>query len=290
MSDFDSVPFEISPRTAMGPVHVTVGDLDRSVDYYRDAIGLGVLAREAGRASVGAGRRELIVLVEEPGARPTHRHTGLFHVALLLPERVDLASWLAHAARARVRLSGASDHFVSEAVYLDDPDGHGLEIYWDRPRTVWEGQVGTRLTTDPLDVEGLLGELGDSEDPQFAGMPESTVVGHVHLKVASIEDTIAFYADVLGFSLMAQLGSQAAFLAAGGYHHHVGANTWQSAGASAPPAGSAALRHATVVFPDPAERDRVVDRLTGAGHPTESTPDGPLVRDPSGNALVLAVA
>ncbi len=133
---------EISPLTTVGAVHLTVADLERSLDYYRSAIGLSVLESGAGRATLGAGARELLVLVEEPGARPARGHTGLYHFALLLAERADLARWLAHAARERVALTGLADHFVSEALYLDDPDGHGIEIYWDRPREVWEGQVG----------------------------------------------------------------------------------------------------------------------------------------------------
>ena len=244
----------------MGDVHLTVGDLERSVDYYREAIGLDVLATDDGRAALGAGGRELLVLVEEPGARPAYGYTGLYHFALLLPERADLARWLAHAGRDSVPLVGLSDHFVSEAIYLSDPDGHGIEIYWDRPREVWEGQVFERMTTLPLDVGSLMGELADPEPEPFEQLPDGTVMGHVHLKVASIADTVAFYRDVLGFDLMAQLGEQAAFLAAGGYHHHIGANTWESAGAPPPPEGSAALRHVTIVLPDAAERDRVLEQ------------------------------
>ena len=277
---------EISPLTTVGAVHLTVSDLERSLEYYRATVGLGVLERGAGRATLGAGERELLVLAEEPGARPARGHTGLYHFALLLAERADLARWLAHAARERVALTGLSDHFVSEALYLVDPDGHGIEIYWDRPRAVWEGRVATRMTTLPLDVESLLGELDDPRTEPFDGLTARTVMGHVHLKVADVAQTVAFYRDVLGFALMAQLGSQAAFLAAGDYHHHLGANTWESRGAPPPPPGSAALRHATIVLPDAAERERVLARADRAGR-VDDTPDGPLVRDPSGNALVL---
>ncbi len=281
-----AVPGEISPLATVGAVHLTVSDLERSLEYYRSAVGLATLEIGAGRATLGAGERELLVLVEERGARPATGHTGLYHFALLLAERADLARWLAHAAHDQVGLTGLSDHFVSEALYLDDPDGHGIEIYWDRPREVWEGQVAVRLTTLPLDVEDLLGELDDPRTEPFAGLTARTAMGHVHLKVADIASTVAFYRDVLGFGLMAQLGSQAAFLSAGGYHHHIGANTWESRGAPPPPPGRAALRHATIVLPDDAERERVLARADRAGH-VEDTPDGPLVRDPSGNALVL---
>jgi catechol 2,3-dioxygenase len=265
-------------ETRMGPVELTVSDLDRSLDYYRDAIGLGVREQGAGRASLG-GDSELLVLHEQPGAQPAPRNTGLFHFALLLPERRDLARWLAHALREEVPMTGASDHFVSEALYLRDPDEHGIEIYADRPREVWEGQVA-RMTTEPLDLENLLGELADPETEPFEGLPGGTVMGHVHLQVAEIPETLRFYRDLLGFDLMASYGSQAAFLSAGGYHHHLGANTWESAGAPRPPAGTAALRRATIVLPDQDECDRILGRI-GV--------EGPEVVDPSGNALLLAV-
>jgi catechol 2,3-dioxygenase len=284
------VSAEIAEGTTVGPVHLTVADLERSLDYYRGAIGLDVRERSNGRAALGTSERELLVLVAKTGTAPAYGYTGLYHFALLLSERAELARWLAHAGRDSVPLVGLSDHFVSEAIYLSDPDGHGIEIYWDRPREVWEGQVFERMTTLPLDVRSLLGELGDSEPETFERLPIDTVMGHVHLKVASIPDTIAFYRDVLGFDLMAQLGEQAAFLSAGGYHHHIGANTWESAGAPPPPEGFAALRHLTIVLPDAAERDRALERLEHAGHEPEESDDGPRVRDPSGNALVLAVA
>jgi catechol 2,3-dioxygenase len=284
------VPTDLPPRTALGAVHLTASDLERSLAYYRRAIGLELLGQDDRVASLGAGGTELLVLVEEPGARPGAGFTGLYHFALLVPSRADLAAWLAHAARERVPLVGLSDHFVSEALYLSDPDGHGIEIYWDRPRSVWEGQVAARMTTLPLDVDSLLGELDDPRSAGFDGLPAGTVMGHVHLKVAEISDTLAFYRDALGFGLMAQLGHQAAFLGAGGYHHHVGANTWESAGAPPAPPGTAALRQATVVLPDAADRDAVLERLERHGHMPESSAAGPVVRDPSGNALVLAVA
>ena len=278
----------IPASTTMGPVHLTVADLERSLPYYREAVGLDVRERGAGRASLGAGEAELLVLVEEPGARPAPRHTGLFHFALLVPTRADLAGWLAHAARERVPLAGMSDHYVSEAVYLSDPDGHGIEIYADRPREVWEGQVMARMTTEPLDVQSLLAELDDPATVPYDGLAAGTVMGHVHLQVASAEDAVVFYRDVLGFDVMAKFVPSAAFFGAGGYHHHVGANTWRSRGATPPPPGSAALRHATIVLPDTADRDRVAARVADAGQEPEAVEGGLLVRDPSGNALVLA--
>ena len=280
---------DISPLTTLGAVHLTVSDLDRSVRYYETAVGLETLERAEGSAALGVATRRLVVLVEAPGARPASGHTGLYHLALLLPQRVDLARWLAHAARDRVPLTGLADHFVSEAIYLSDPDGHGIEIYQDRPRETWEGRVATHMTTLPLDVDALFAELADPASEPFDGLPAGTVMGHVHLKVAAIADAVGFYRDVLGFGLMAQLGRQAAFLSAGGYHHHIGANTWESAGAKPAPPGSAALRHATIVLPSADERERVLTRAAAAGAGAEDTSEGPMVTDPAGNTLLLAV-
>jgi catechol 2,3-dioxygenase len=283
-----SGPVLIAPQTRMGEVHLTVGDLERSLAYYREEIGLDVLDQGAGRAVLGTPERTLLVLCEEAGVLPAGRSTGLYHFALLVPKRRQLASWLAHAARDQVSMTGLSDHFVSEALYLRDPDGHGIEIYWDRPRDTWEGQVGERMTTLPLDVDSLMSELPDPDADEFAGLPAGTVMGHVHLKVADVHETIGFYRDVLGFGLMAHLGPAAAFLSAGGYHHHLGGNTWESAGASPAPDGTAALRHFTIVLPDDHELDMTMARLSAAGVPAEESGHGPLVRDPSGNAVVLA--
>ena len=281
----------IAPATRVGAVDLTVADLERSIAYYTGAIGLGLRGRDGAVARLGTGNEDLLVLYQEPGARPVQGHTGLFHFALLVPERAALGRWLHHAIDARIQLSGASDHLVSEALYLRDPDGHGIEIYRDRRREEWprEGD-GVRMASDPLDVADLLGTIdGDAPQP-FEGLPPATTMGHVHLRVAGIGETESFYRDVLGFDVTAHLGDQATFLAAGGYHHHVGANVWDSRGATPPPPGSAALRHATVLLPDDAERDRVAGRVADAGGEVADMDGGRLVRDPAGNALLLATA
>ena len=177
---------------------------------------------------------------------------------------------------------------VSEALYLRDPDHHGIEIYADRPRELWDGHV-ERMGTDPLDVASLLGVLDDPETAGWEALPAGTIVGHTHLQVASIPDTLAFYRDLLEFQEMITLGSQATFVSAGGYHHHVGGNTWNSLGAGPPPEGAAALERATIVLPDAAERDRLVAKVADSGQDPESRDDGVQVRDPAGNALLLSV-
>ena len=272
---------EIAPDARMGLVELSVSDLDRSLAYWQDAIGLRLLSRENGNAELGADK-PLVRFVEEPGARPADGFTGLYHVALLVPDRVSLGRFLSHAAREQVPLEGLSDHDVSEAIYLRDPDRHGIEVYADRPRERWEGQVFERLTTLPLDAASLLDEAGPGE---FDGLPDGTTVGHVHLRVRDVDETIGFYRDVLGMGLMAQLRDTAAFLSAGGYHHHVGANTWETRGAAPAPEGTARLRYSTIVLPDEAERDRLAAAVGAA----EEREDGLLVRDPSGNGILLAV-
>jgi catechol 2,3-dioxygenase len=278
----------IAPATHMGAVEVSVSDLERTLEYWQRVVGLRVLARENGSASLGTDV-ELVRFVEEPGAKPDDGHTGLFHVALLVPDRPSLARWLAHAARDETRLTGLSDHYVSEALYLRDPDRHGIEIYADRPRELWEGRVGKVMTTAPIDVENLLGELDDPATAPFDGLPDGTVVGHVHLRVADIPATVDFYRDVLGLDVTAQAGPSAAFLSAGGYHHHIGGNTWESLGVQPAGPGFATLREAAIVLPDAAERDRVAARVADSGQEPEAAERGVLVRDPAGNPLLLTV-
>jgi catechol 2,3-dioxygenase len=266
---------EIAPDARIGLVELSVSDLERSLGYWQDAIGLRVLSREDGTAELGADT-PLLRFVEESGARPADGFTGLFHVALLVPDRASLGRFLAHAVRERLPLEGLSDHAVSEAIYLRDPDRHGIEVYADRPREQWEGKVWERMTTRPLDAASVLEEGGGGE---FDGLPDGTTMGHVHLRVRDVNETIDFYRDKLGMGLTAQLGDQAAFLSAGGYHHHVGGNTWETRGAAPAPEGTARLLRYTIVLPDEAEVERVAERIGG----TE-------VRDPSGNPLVLAAA
>ncbi len=274
-----AVAAELPPQTRMGAVHLTVADLERSIGYYETQIGLRVRERDGRQAALGSGGENLLVLTEQPRARPADGYSGLFHFALLVPERIDLARWLAHAARDRVALAGLSDHFVSEAIYLRDPDHHGIEIYADRPREIWEGEVDRRMTTLPLDTNDLLALLGDPLTEPFESLAGGTVMGHVHLCVSDVDASIAYYRDVVGMGLMAQLGEQAAFLSAGGYHHHLGANTWQSAGMPYAPDDCARLTQMTILLPDQAALNQVSARLGGQS-----------VHDPSGNPLTLAVS
>jgi catechol 2,3-dioxygenase len=267
---------EIAPDAHMGLVELSVSDLDRSLAYWQDVVGLRVLSRENGTAELGVDE-PLVRFVEEPGATSAQGYTGLFHVALLVPDRASLGRFLAHAVRERIELTGLSDHVVSEAIYLRDPDYHGIEIYADRPRETYEGRVAQTMTTIPLDTDSLLAEAGDAD---FDGLPEGTTVGHVHLTVDDVDEMVGFYHDKLGMGVTAHRpGGMAAFLSAGGYHHHVGGNTWETRGAEHAPEGTARLLRFTIVLPDDDEVQRVAERIGG----TE-------VSDPAGNPLVLVAA
>jgi catechol 2,3-dioxygenase len=281
--------FAIAADLTLGPVELTVAELGRSLAFYEGVLGLKVREIGEGERAVelAAGEAPLLRLYERPGARrkPTQT-TGLYHVALLTPSRRELARTLARLAAARYALGGASDHLVSEALYLDDPDGNGLEIYADRPRSAWT-RAGNevRMAVDPLDMESLLREL---DDAPWAGMAAGTVIGHVHLHVADLRATEAFYGGVLGFELM-QRYPGALFMAAGGYHHHLGLNTWAGVGVPPAPPEAAGLRRFTVLLPDSDAREAVAERVRAAGLGLEEREEGLLLRDPAQHAILLGM-
>jgi catechol 2,3-dioxygenase len=284
--------FSIHPDTSIGSVHLTVADLERSERFYSDTLGFRALERNNSTLTLSAdGTTPLLELNELPGARPKPaRATGLYHFAILVPSRLDLARSLRRLAEKRYRLTGASDHLVSEALYLDDPDGNGIEIYRDRPRDEWpriNGQL--QMATDPLDIDGILSEL-ERDDRSWDGLAPATRIGHMHLHVADLAAAEAFYSGLLGFDVMVHYGRSALFVSAGGYHHHIGLNIWAGVGAPPPPAGSAGLRHFIVRLPDASAREAVAARVREAGVAIEELEEGVLIRDPSENAVVLAVA
>jgi catechol 2,3-dioxygenase len=282
--------FSIHPNTSIGAAHLTVADLERSRRFYVDVLGFRELERQGTTLTLTAdGATPLLALTELPGAPPKPaRATGLYHFAILVPSRLDLARSLRRLAELRYPLSGASDHLVSEALYLNDPDGNGIEIYRDRPRAEWprlNGQI--RMATDPLDVDGILAELHRDDRP-WDGLAPATTIGHMHLHVADLRAAEAFYHELLGFDIMLSFRGSALFLSAGGYHHHIGLNTWAGVGAPPAPPGSAGLRYFVVRLPNADALDAVLERVRAAGVATEESEAGVLVRDASGNALMLA--
>ncbi len=279
----------IDPRSTVGTVRLTVGDLERSRAFYERALGLVASESDDGALALGPDQQNALIELLGDSSAPAldRRATGLFHVAILMPNRRELAFALARLANARWPLDGASDHLVSEALYLSDPDGNGIEIYRDRPREQWP-RSGEQLemATLPLDLDDIAAELaGAGEVPPRA--PAGTRVGHVHLQVSELEETERFYSDILGFDVTVRGYPGALFVSAGGYHHHIGLNTWHSAGAPPPDPGSIGLRSYDVVLPDEAERGRVTERARAAGIEVHDTGLGPMVRDPSANAVVL---
>jgi len=281
----------MDPATRVGAVRLAVADLARSVAFYEVRIGLKVRERGAGEARLGAsgGTRDLLVLVEKPGARPARRATGLYHVAILLPTRADLSRALARLMATRTPLTGAADHGVSEALYLDDAEGNGIEIYRDRPREDWPWS-GDQLEMggDRLALQTLLDEAGGVTD---AAAPAATTVGHVHLHVAHLAAAESFYAGALGLRVTQRMGPSALFLAAGDYHHHVAVNTWKGEGAPSPPENASGLVDFELRLPSRAEIARAGERLAAANVPFEALPDGAIAtRDPSRNALRLVLA
>lgn len=279
----------IHPDTRIGAVHLTVADLDRALAFYQNALGFTLHRRTESSAILGAGRADLLVLTAQPGARPVHGTTGLYHFAILVPSRRDLARSLKRLAETRTPVQGFADHRVSEAIYLSDPEGNGIEIYRDRPRSAWYDSQGRfHMATDPLDLGDLLNELQDDRQP-WTGLQPKTTIGHIHLCVASIPQAEAFYRDVLGFDLMARYGPAASFLSAGGYHHHIGVNTWGSLGAPPPPPDATGLRTFDVVLPNREAMLATVDRVRAAGITVEEQEAGFLVRDPSHNGLRLTI-
>jgi catechol 2,3-dioxygenase len=280
----------LHPAAHIGAVHLTIRDLERSLAYYQDRIGLRVNDREGATARLGVPGRDLLVLTENPAARPSRGTTGLYHFALLVPSRLDLARAFSRLVATRTPMTGASDHGVSEALYLSDPDLNGIEIYRDRPREEWPWQ-GDRLAmrTDALDLEALLAEAGSASAASASSeaLDPGTRMGHIHLHVSDLGTAGRFYVEALGFTPMQRYGPSALFVSAGGYHHHVGLNTWQGAGAPPPPADATGLRHFEIALPSGEEVAEVAARLAAAGVPRENREDGPLFRDPSGNALVL---
>jgi catechol 2,3-dioxygenase len=276
----------IDPDTRMGVVALSVADLVRSLAYYQHTIGLAVLSRQRGVATLGAGDTPLLRLHEVPGARLVRRATGLYHFALRLPARRDLARLIRHFADIGYRIGGAADHIFSEALYLSDPDGHGIEIEWDRPRDGWfDAQGNLRGASDPLDLAGILEELDGDETP-WNGLPADSDMGHVHLQVADIRAAERFYLGVLGFERMVAMPS-ASFISAGRYHHHLGMNTWAGARVAAPPAGAARLLSYAILLPSEAALGAVLGRLRAARVSVTEEAEGWAVRDPSQNCVLL---
>jgi catechol 2,3-dioxygenase len=271
----------------LGAVHVTVADLDRAVAWYEQALGLRVHARDGERAELGDGNETVVVLYEQPGARPPGRTAGLYHYALLYPSREALARAALRLVATRTPVQGASDHGTHEAIYLPDADGNGIELAADRPREHWPAGLGYNRGPAPLDFDWLLATVqGEAASERVdAGLR----MGHMHLHVGDIDQALRFYRDELGFEEQANLGT-AAFVSAGGYHHHLGINIWNGRGVGPARADSVGLRHWTVQLPTTADVAAVRARVEGSGAAPEAHDGGFLVHDPWRTAVVFVPA
>jgi catechol 2,3-dioxygenase len=283
----------LPPETSIGAVRLVVADLDRVTDFYRDTIGLIHVERDGDVARLGVTPGQpLVELHGRPDApERSPRDTGLFHLAILVPSRAELARALQRVAGAGWQFTGASDHLVSEALYLNDPEGNGIEIYRDRPREEWQysedGEL--QMATIPLDLDGVMAELQQGGS-NGAGMPAGTRIGHVHLQVADLGPAEEFYEHALGFDVVVRSYPGALFVSAGGYHHHIGMNTWNSPGGSAPPPGARGLEWFQVLLPDAEAVRRESERLEAEGARVEEADGGLLAIDPSGNRVLLSTA
>ena len=266
----------------IGGAHLRVVNLDNALAFYQGVLDFTIAARDEHSVALAPSASEapILRLTEHPDAqRKPQRSTGLYHIAILMPSRPALGQILRRMLVHRYPIGGASDHLVSEALYLSDPDGNGLEIYRDRPRSEWrmDGQQ-VAMATEALDVEGVLGEADDNSD---AGIVAGTVMGHIHLHVADLKRAEAFYGGLLGLDVMQRSYPGALFMAAGGYHHHLGLNTW--AGKTPPPVNAVGLESFTITIPDDQAWSQAVER-TGA----VIAGDSASAPDPDGNTVILA--
>ena len=277
--DMNAAPMRI------GAVRLKVRDLGAVSAFYQSVLGLRPVASGDDRITLGSGGTPLLELAGDPSLAPLDpRQAGLFHTTFLMPTRDDLARWVAHVAEARVPLQGASDHIVSEALYLADPEGNGIEVYADRPVSDWRGESGEiRMSTDPLDLQDL---LQSAEGTEWSGFPEAGSVGHVHLQVGDTAEADRFYRDVLGLDIAARYPG-ASFYGSGGYHHQLAGNVWNSRRASTRPEGMAGLEAVEILVRDAINITAIAARADSTGIASARNADGLTLRDPWGTAITL---
>ncbi len=289
--------FSIHPATLLGHVSLTVANLENQITFYQQVIGFKLHWREGNRAGLGAGGADLLRLTEELNLKKYRGVTGLYHFAVLFPNRRELARAVARLFALKYRNS-PTDHIMTKTTYLDDPEGNGIELYAESPEdgtfVIEKNDFVTRRADgtlsngrEPLDVEALFKHLKE-DDRLDAPIPPKTRVGHVHLHVRNVQEAVNFYHCIIGFDVMGMSSTfQAAFISAGGYHHHLGLNTWQGEGAPPSPADAVGLRYFTIDLPNQEALDDVVSRVNNAGIASNQTEDGLLLYDPSQNGVIL---
>lgn len=291
--------FSINPATRVGTVSLNVASLENQLAFYQQVLGFQLHWRDGNKAGLGAGGADLLRLVEQPDFKRYGQVTGLYHFAILFPDRRELARAIARLFVLKYP-NYPTDHIMTKTTYLDDPEGNGIELYTESPEdgtwTLTNGIYETRRADgslsdgrEPLDVNALLSHLKE-DDRLDVSIPPETRMGHIHLHVRNIQEAVDFYHGILGFDVMGIAKAfRMAFVSAGGYHHHIGLNTWQGEGAPPPPADALGLRYFTVELPDQNALDEVVARVEKAGIPANQTEDGLLLYDPSQNGVVLKV-
>lgn len=292
-----SAGFSIHPATSMGYVALNVANLDDQLTFYRQVLGFQLHWREGNQAGLGAGGADLLRLFEQAGFRRYRGVTGLYHYAILFPDRRELARAMARLFALKVQ-NYPTDHIMTKTTYLEDPEGNGIELYTESPEdgswTMANGTFETRRADgswsdgrEALDVEALFKHLKE-DDRLDVSIPEETRIGHVHLHVRDVDKAVDFYHGLIGFDVMgAAKMMRAAFVSAGGYHHHLGLNTWQGEGAPPPPADALGLRYFVVNLPDQRALDEVLAQVEKSGIPANQIEDGLLLHDPSQNGVVL---
>ncbi|QED49840.1 VOC family protein [Cytobacillus dafuensis] len=278
--------FHQKPNVFVGEVNIKVKDLQNAITFYQNIMGFQVLEKKDQTAVLTTDGKNRILTLEQPAdvIPKAGRTAGLYHFAILLPSRADLAVFLRHLLQTGYRF-GAADHYVSEALYLNDPDGNGIEVYRDRPSHEWTWNNGlVDMATVQLDGEGILAE----SNAEWTGLPTNTIMGHIHLHVGDLHKAEEFYTKGLGFQTVSYY-PQAAFLSTGDYHHHIAINTWQGVGVQAPPKNSVGLNWYTLVFPDEAARKQVLAQLQQLGAPVDEEGDYFVTTDPSGNQIRLII-
>lgn len=291
--------FSIHPATLMGHVSLKISNLDNQILFYTRGLGFQLHWREGNQAGLGAGGVDLLRLTEESDLKRYRGTTGLYHFAILFPNRKELARVMARLFAIRYE-NYPTDHIMTKTTYLDDPEGNGIELYCESPEDgTWSLVNGDYITRrkdgslsngrEPLNVNELFQNLAPEDDLE-QGIPPETRVGHVHLHVRDIDEAVDFYHGILGFDVMGVAKAyRMGFVSAGGYHHHLGLNTWQGEGAPPPPIDAAGLKYFTVEFPDQEALNEVIARIDAAGIPSNKTDDGLLVQDPSQNGVLLSL-
>jgi catechol 2,3-dioxygenase len=277
------------PNVFTESIHLFVEDINRSAAFYQEIIGLKILQQFEQKVLLTTDGEHALLTIEQPdGVLPKEsRRTGLYHFALLLPNRSELSVFLHHLIRTGYPIQGASDHLVSEAIYLQDPDGNGIEVYADRPSEQWEWKEGqVVMATESINLQDLLAE---GNEKKWRGLPKETIMGHIHLHVANLSDAENFYIKGLGFNVVQRLSNHALFISTGGYHHHIGLNIWNGEGVSAPSKKSAGLHYFTIVLNDKEKLNHIIANLREMNVGIQEKNNCFFVQDPSGNSIQLRV-